>query len=164
MVDAPQALASVPVALVPAAPEPVAPARLARDIVNQLMGADAFSQWLGIEILEAHAGHAVIRMTVRDEMVNGFGTSHGGIVFSLADSAFAFAINAGGYLSVAIDCVVSFPVAVRPGDVLTATATEDSTSNKLAFCVVTVRNQDNVIVGHFRGTGFRTARLHPPNS
>jgi acyl-CoA thioesterase len=140
-----------------------APVRAARDVVDQLMGTDAFSQWLGIEILEAQAGHSVVRMTVRDEMVNGFGTSHGGIVFSLADSAFAFAINAGGFLSVAIDCFVSFPVAVRPGDVLTATAHEDSSSNKLAFCVVTVRNQDHAIVGHFRGTGFRTARPHLPS-
>ena len=131
-----------------------------RELVDRLMGTDAFSQWLGVEILEARAGYAVVRMTVRGEMVNGFGTSHGGIVFSLADSAFAFAINAGGFLSVAIDCFVSFPVAVHPGDVLTATAREDSSSNKLAFCVVTVCNQDDVIVGHFRGTGYRTSRPH----
>jgi acyl-CoA thioesterase len=126
------------------------------------MARDAFSQWLGLEVLEAHAGRAVVRMTIREEMVNGFGTSHGGIVFSLADSAFAFAINAGGTLSVAIDCMVSFPVAVRPGDVLTAIGIEDSASNRLAFCVVTVRNQDDVIVGHFRGTGYRTTRPHLP--
>ena len=139
-------------------------ARAPADVVDQLMAADAFSRWLGIEVLEAAAGRSVVRMTVRDEMVNGFGTSHGGIVFSLADSAFAFAINAGGFLSVAIDCTVSFPVAVRPGDVLTATGIEDSTSNKLAFCVVTVRNQDDVIVGHFRGTGYRTNRPHLPTT
>ena len=139
-------------------------ARAPGDVVDQLMAADAFSRWLGIEVLEAKVGRSVLRMTVRDEMVNGFGTSHGGIVFSLADSAFAFAINAGGYLSVAIDCTVSFPVAVRPGDVLTATGIEDSTSNKLAFCVVTVRNQDDVIVGHFRGTGYRTNRPHLPTT
>ena len=138
------------------------PGRDPAAVVDQLMAADAFSRWLGIEVIEAHAGRSVLRMTVRDEMVNGFGTSHGGIVFSLADSAFAFAINAGGTLSVAIDCTVSFPVAVRPGDVLTATGIEDSTSNKLAFCVVTVRNQDDEIVGHFRGTGYRTNRPHLP--
>ena len=96
------------------------------DVVNTLMARDRFSQWLGIEVLEAGVGHAVLRMPVRDDMVNGFGTSHGGILFSLADSAFAFATNAGGVLSVAIDCSVSFPVAVRPGDVLTATAVEQS--------------------------------------
>jgi acyl-CoA thioesterase len=144
------------------APASPATARPAAEVVDQLMGTDAFSRWLGIEVLEAAVGRSVVRMTVRDDMVNGFGTSHGGIVFSLADSAFAFAINAGGFLSVAIDCFVSFPVAVRPGDVLTATGIEDSTGNRLAFCVVTVRNQDGVIVGHFRGTGYRTARPHLP--
>ncbi len=129
-------------------------------VVGMLMARDRFSQWLGIEVLEAAVGKSVVRMTVREEMVNGFGTSHGGIVFSLADSAFAFAINAAGTLSVAIDCTVSFPVAVRPGDVLTADAREESTSNKLTFLTATVRNQHDVIVGHFRGTGFRTGRAH----
>lgn len=132
----------------------------ARAVVDRLMLQDAFSQWLGIRIVEARVGYAEVRMTVRDDMVNGFGTSHGGIVFSLADTAFAFAINAVGTLSVAVDCTVSFPVAVRPGDVLTATGVEESVSNKLAFCAVTVRNQFGVVVGHFRGTGYRTARAH----
>ena len=132
----------------------------AADVVNTLMARDRFSQWLGIEVLESAVGRSVLRMTIRDDMVNGFGTSHGGILFSLADSAFAFATNAGGVLSVAIDCTVSFPVAVRPGDVLTATAIEQSTTKRLAFVDVTVRNQDDVIAGHFRGTVYRTAIPH----
>ncbi len=132
----------------------------AADVVSTLMARDRFSQWLGIEVLESAVGRSVLRMTIRDDMVNGFGTSHGGILFSLADSAFAFATNAGGVLSVAIDCTVSFPVAVRPGDVLTATAIEQSTTKRLAFVDVTVRNQDDVIAGHFRGTVYRTAIPH----
>lgn len=130
------------------------------DIVTTLLARDRFSQWLGVEVLEADVGRSVLRMTIRDEMVNGFGTSHGGIMFSLADSAFAFATNACGMLSVAIDCTVSYPVALRPGDVLTATAVEQSTTKRLAFCDVTIRNQDDVIVGHFRGTVYRTATPH----
>ncbi|MEY4856230.1 MAG: phenylacetic acid degradation protein [Gemmatimonadota bacterium] len=132
----------------------------AADLVSTLMARDRFSQWLGIEVLEAAFGKSVLRMTVRDEMVNGFGTSHGGILFSLADSAFAFATNACGVLSVAIDCTVSFPLAVRPGDVLTATAIEQTTTKRLAFVDVTVRNQDDAIAGHFRGTVYRTAIPH----
>ncbi|MEN9592499.1 MAG: phenylacetic acid degradation protein [Gemmatimonadota bacterium] len=132
----------------------------AADLVSTLMARDRFSQWLGIEVLEAAVGKSVLRMTVRDEMVNGFGTSHGGILFSLADSAFAFATNACGVLSVAIDCTVSFPLAVRPGDVLTATAIEQTTTKRLAFVDVTVRNQDDAIAGHFRGTVYRTAIPH----
>ncbi len=130
------------------------------NVVNTLVRRDLFSQWLGIEVLEAAVGKAVLRMTIRDEMVNGFGTSHGGILFSLADSALAFATNACGVLSVAVDCSISFPVAVRPGDVLTATAIEQSTTKRLAFCDVSVRNQADVIVGHFRGTVYRTAIPH----
>ncbi len=130
------------------------------DVVATLMARDAFSQWLGIEVLEAAAGRSVLRLIIRDEMVNGFGTSHGGIVFSLADSALAFATNACGLLSVAVDCTISYPVAVRPGDVLTATAVEQSTTKRLAFCDVSVRNQADVLVAHFRGTVYRTATPH----
>ncbi len=131
-----------------------------RGVVDHLLTQDAFSRWLGIEVLDARAGQATCRMTVREEMVNGFGTSHGGIVFSLADSAFAFATNAGGFLSVAIDCTVSFPVAVRPGDVITATAVEESSTKRLGFCAVRVVNQHEIVVGHFRGTVYRTATPH----
>ena len=129
-----------------------------------MLAADSFSRWLGVTVLKTAIGRSVIRMTVRDEMVNGFGTAHGGIVYSLADSAFAFATNAGGWISVAIDCTVSYPVAVRPGDTLTATAVEESSTNRLGFCAVTVRNQRDEIVGHFRGTVYRTKKQHFPDS
>ncbi len=129
-------------------------------VVRTLMARDAYSQWLGIDVIEAAVGKSVLRMTIRDEMVNGFGTAHGGIMFSLADSALAFATNACGVLSVAVDCSISFPVAVRPGDVLIATAIEQSTTKRLAFCDVSVCNQADVLVGHFRGTVYRTAIPH----
>ena len=132
----------------------------AQAVVGHLLRRDAFSQWLGIEVLEAALGRSVLRMAVRPDMVNGFGTLHGGALFSLADSALAFATNACGQLSVAVDCTIGYPAASRPGDVLVATAVEQSTTNRLAFCDVTVRNQDDVIVGHFRGTVYRTARVH----
>lgn len=139
------------------------PQALAEAVVTKMLATDALSRWLGIEVLEVGPRRSACRMTVRDEMVNGFGTSHGGIVFSLADSAFAFATNAGGRLSVAIDCTISYPEAVHPGDVLTAVAVEESASNRLAFCDVTVRNQAETIVGHFRGTVYRTNRQHFPD-
>ena len=143
-----------------AAKDNAASEQTARAVVDGMVAADAFSRWLGVEVLKTAVGESHLRMTVRDDMVNGFGTSHGGIVFSFADSAFAFATNAGGFLSVAVDCTISFPRAVRPGDVLTAVATEESTTNTLAFCNVTVRNQNDEIVGHFRGTVFRTRKRH----
>ncbi len=138
------------------APPPPAP----QAIVSHLMARDAFSQWMGVSVVEAAAGHSVLQMTVRDDMVNGFGTLHGGVLFAFADSAFAFATNAGGLLSVAVDCSISYPVASRPGDVLRAVAVEQSTTNRLAFCEVTVSNQHDVAVGYFRGTVYRTARPH----
>ncbi len=128
----------------------------ARAVVDRLMAHDAFSQWLGVEVLEVGVKRAVIRMTVRDEMVNGFGTAHGGIVYAFADSAFAFATNSDGQISVAVDCTISYPTAVRPGDVLTATGIEQSSTRKLGFCEVTIRNQRDEVIGHFRGTIYRT--------
>lgn len=130
----------------------------ARAVVDRMMEHDAFSQWLGVEVLEATVKRAVIRMTVRPEMVNGFGTAHGGIVYAFADSAFAFATNSNGEISVAVDCSISYPAAVRPGDVLTATGIEQSSTNRLGFCEVTIRNQRDETVGHFRGTIYRTKK------
>ncbi|HYW32599.1 MAG TPA: hotdog fold thioesterase [Gemmatimonas sp.] len=136
------------------------PEQAARVVVDDMLAVDAFSRWLGVEVLEAAPGLSRITMVVRDEMVNGFGTSHGGIVFSFADSALAFCTNAGGFISVAVDCSVSYTRPVHPGDRLTATAVEESSTNSLAFCNVTVRNQEDVIVGHFRGTVHRTRHRH----
>lgn len=135
--------------------------RRARETVERMMVTDAFSRWLGVEVLEVAAGRAVLRMTVRPEMVNGFGTAHGGIVFAFADSALAFCTNSDGTISVALDCTISYPAAVRPGDVLIATGVRETTTNKIGFASVTVRNQDEVVVGHFRGTVYRT---HKPLS
>ena len=129
-------------------------------VVTHLLAGDAVTRWLGAEVLEASEGRSVLRMAVREDFVNGFGTVHGGITFALADSAFAFATNAGGFISVAVDCTISFPAAVRPGDVLVATAVEQVTTNRLAFCEVTVTNQHQCPVAFFRGTVYRTTRPH----
>jgi acyl-CoA thioesterase len=136
-----------------------ATAESASRIVAHLMTRDAFSQWLGLEVLHADVGRSRVRCTVRADMVNGFGIAHGGVLFSLADSAFAFATNAGGTLSVALDCTVSFPAAVRVGDVLEAEAIEETTTNRFGFCRVTVTRGDDV-VAHFRGTVYRTTTTH----
>ncbi|MEO7359222.1 MAG: hotdog fold thioesterase [Gemmatimonadaceae bacterium] len=145
-------------------PTAAAPEELAKAVVDRMVQADAFSRWLGVETVEVAAGRSVIRMTVRDDMLNGLGGVHGGAVYSLADSAFSYATNNTGVISVAIDCTVNYPAAVRVGDVLTATGVVESSSNRLAFCNVTVRNQHEAIVGHFRGTVYRTLKPHFPQS
>lgn len=144
--------------------EAMTPDDRARAVVSQMLSLDAFSRWLGIEVLDVAVGRSVCRMIIRDDMVNGFGTSHGGALFTLADSALAFAVNSDGMVTVAIDCTISYPSVVRVGDVLTATAEQDATSRRLGFCAVTVRNQHNVVVGHFRGTVYRTTTPHFPAS
>ena len=133
-------------------------ADLARRVVETMLTRDAFSQWLGISVLEVSPQTVTIRMTVRDEMLNGFSVCHGGVAFSLADSALAFASNTHGRVTVSIENSITYPVAVAAGDVLTARAEQESASNRLAFYRVTVRRQDNLIVALFRGTVYRTNR------
>jgi acyl-CoA thioesterase len=135
--------------------------RRAARVAAGMMARDAFSRWLGIEILEIAAARCTCRMTVRPEMVNGFGVAHGGIAFSLADSAFAFACNSGGMVTVSIENAVTYPSAVHAGDVLTAAAQEEAASNRISYYRAEVRNQRDEVVAMFRGTAYRTAREHP---
>ena len=135
--------------------------KLAERVVSGMMARDAFSQWLGIEILATKPDASVVRMTVRPEMVNGFGVAHGGISYSLADSALAFAANTNGNVTVAIDNGIAYPAAIQVGDVLTAACTKDSTTRRLGFYRVTVTNQKSLVVATFKGTVYRTDKEHP---
>ena len=136
---------------------------LAERVVAQMMSKDAFSRWLGIEVLEARPRGSTIRMRVRPEMVNGFGVAHGGIVFSLADSALAFASNTHGRVTLAVENNISYPAPINVGDVLTADAVEESGTNRLAFYRVTVTNDRQAIVALFKGTVYKTNQDHFPN-
>lgn len=124
-------------------------------IVDQMYAKDTFSQWLGIKIDKIEQGFAQISMTVSSDMLNGFGIAHGGITYSLADSAFAFASNSQGKHAVSIETSISHTKAVKPGDQLTAVAKEDNLSNRLGIYSVTVTNQKNDVVALFKGTVFR---------
>lgn len=127
-------------------------------IVTKMMETDAFSQWLGIEVIESKEGYCQLKMKVRPEMCNGFGIIHGGVTFSLADSALAFASNAYGRLSVALECSISYPNPVNVGDTLFAEATEVNLSNKIGIYNIPVTNQNGVLVGAFKGTVYRTSK------
>ena len=133
------------------------PKEKATAVVDQMYNNDAFSQWLGIERIEDGVGTSVLRMTVREEMTNGFGIAHGGISFSLADSALAFACNSHGRKSVSIECDINHLQQIRTGDILTARAEEVSRSNKLAAYHIKVANQDDVLVAIFKGLVYRTS-------
>ena len=127
-------------------------------VVDHMMENDFFSQWLGIEVLEIKEGYSKIKMTVRKEMVNGFGIVHGGIPFSLADSAFAFACNNRNNLSVALDVTITFTKAVNTGDTLIAEAKEVHNGRSTGVYLITVFNQKNEQVALFKGTCFRTGK------
>lgn len=128
------------------------------EVVTSMLEKDAFSQWLGIEVLSIEEGCSAIKMMVRNEMVNGFGIVHGGIAFSLADSAFAFACNNRNNLSVALETNINFLKAVNVGDELTAIATEVHNGKSTGVYSINIFNQRKELVALFKGTCFRTGK------
>ncbi|HPF90280.1 MAG: hotdog fold thioesterase [Flavobacteriales bacterium] len=119
---------------------------------------DPFSLWLGIERVEVRPGACVLRMRVREEMLNGFTIAHGGITYSLADSCLAFASNSHGIQAVSVETSISHTKPVKEGDVLTATSEEKSLTRGTGLYYVTVTNQRNESVAHFKGTVYRTGK------
>jgi acyl-CoA thioesterase len=130
----------------------------ATKIVNQMFQGDAFSKWLGIEIVTVKEGRCELKMTIREEMTNGFNIAHGGITYSLADSALAFASNAHGRKSVSVETSISHTKQCLVGDVITAKAIEKSLSNKIAIYEITITNQNEETVALFKGTVYRTSK------
>lgn len=131
---------------------------LARKVVKKMMNGDAFSQWLGIEVLEVTEGFCKLQMKVRDEMTNGFNIAHGGITYSLADSSLAFAANSHGIQSMSIETSISHTKKVQSGDVLKAITKEVSRSKKTAIYYISITNQNNIEVAHFKGTVYITGK------
>ncbi|MBH49589.1 MAG: thioesterase [Candidatus Marinimicrobia bacterium] len=127
-------------------------------VIHQMYKNDAFSQWLGIEIVDMKEGFCELKMIVREEMLNGFQIAHGGIAYSFADSALAFASNARGRKSLSVETSISHTVSVKDGDVLTAITDEVSLSDKFGVYLVTITNQKNQQVAIFKGTVYRTSK------
>jgi acyl-CoA thioesterase len=121
---------------------------------------DRASRWLGMQLLEVAPGRAVVQMTLGEEMVNGHGIGHGGLTFTLADSAFAFACNSYNRSTVAAGCEIRFLAPTRLGDLLVAEAVERSRTGRDGVYDVTVRVGEQVVaelVGRskeIRGTLF----------
>jgi acyl-CoA thioesterase len=127
-------------------------------ITTHMLRLDQFSQWLGIEVMEVSEGYCKAKMKLRDEMINGLGVVHGGIAFSLADTAFAFACNNRNNLSLALDTSMNFTKPLMPGDELVAEAKELHNGKSTGVYLVTLHNQNNIQVGLFKGTCFRTGK------
>lgn len=124
-------------------------------IVHKMFDNDAFSQWLGIVIEKIEEGSCVLSMTIRNEMTNGFGIAHGGITYSLADSALAFAANSNGRQSVSVDTSINHIETLKEGDKITAIAKQDALKNKFGFYTIEIKKEEK-IVALFKGTIFRS--------
>ena len=136
------------------------PQQIADKVRVGMLANDRATKWLGMQILEVTPGHAVLRMAVRDEFLNGHDICHGGLITTLADSAFAFACNSYNELTVASGFAVDLLAPGRLGDVLTATCHEVSKAGRTGVYDCEVRNQRGERVAVFRGRSY-TARGRP---
>ncbi len=130
-----------------------------QEIVSAMFQSDTFSKWLGIEILSSGLGCCKLKMTITKDMLNGFGMAHGGISYSFADSALAFASNSHGQKSVSIETSISHLLPLKLNDVIIAEAKEEHCSNKIGVYHISVtRESDNQQVALFKGTVYRTSK------
>ena len=130
----------------------------AERVVNHMMQNDAFSQWLGIEVLETKPGYCKLQITMREDMTNGFKIAHGGISYSLADSALAFASNGRGDHALSIETSIAHTRPAQVGDVLFAEAVEKSHTRRFGIYEVQVTNGRGELIGLFKGTVYRTGK------
>jgi acyl-CoA thioesterase len=126
-------------------------------IPYKMLSQDPYSQWLGIEILECEIGRCKVAMTVRKEMLNSMNKAHGGITYSLADTAFGFAANTHGKFAVSIETSINHIEAVNEGDYLVAESIIEKVNNKLGFNIIEVKRGDEM-VALFKGVVYRTSK------
>ena len=126
-------------------------------IPYKMLSQDAYSQWLGIEILECEIGRCKVAMKVRPEMLNSMQKAHGGITYSLADTAFGFAANTHGKFAVSIETSINHIEAVNEGDYLVAESVIEKVNNKLGFNIIEVK-RNGELVALFKGVVYRTQK------
>ncbi|HWB93696.1 MAG TPA: hydroxyphenylacetyl-CoA thioesterase PaaI [Puia sp.] len=128
------------------------------EITARMMEQDRFSQWLGLQIDTTSTGYCKLHFHITGDMLNGFGVVHGGVLFSAADSAFAFACNSHGVLTLALDVSISFTRPAHSGDLLIVEAREIHLGNKTGVYDVRVTNTAGELVALFKGTAYRTSK------
>ncbi len=131
--------------------------RIAQSIGIVINKSDKVGHALGITLESIKPGFARVVMKVRNDMLNGFDICHGGITFTLADVAFAYACNSRNRKTLALSCNINYSASAAEGDTLTATAEEKLVSGRIGICDVTVTNQHDVIIAYFRGTSYGTS-------
>ena len=128
------------------------------ETAQYMLDQDEFSKWMGIKLIEVREKYCLIEMPVKKEMINGLKTVHGGVTFSLADSALAFSSNNTNEASVALNCMINFTKAVKLGDTLIAESVLISDTRKTGVYDISITNQHKVLVATFRGTVYKIDR------
>ncbi len=131
------------------------PQALAEACIYNMYEDDAAAQALGIKIVSVAPGRATLTMPVRDDMLNGHANCHGGFIFALADTAFAYACNGRNVPTVAQGCTIDYVKPGRAGELLTAVAEEKNLAGRTGLYDVTVSNPDGETIAHFRGKSYR---------
>jgi acyl-CoA thioesterase len=131
---------------------------LARRTTRELFDRDRCSRGMGMEVLESREGYAKVAMTVRGDMMSGLLAAHGGVIFTLADSAFAFACNSRNEMNVALQCSISFHSGAAEGERLIAVCEERSRTSRTGVYDVEVTSEDGRLIALFRGVPYRLNR------
>src|SRR5579872_2069580 len=127
------------------------------EVLQIMLKRDRFTEWLGLQITEIGKGYCKLQYRIAQNMMNGFDNVHGGVLFSAADSAFAFACNSYGHLTVALDASVSFTKPAKTGELMTVEAGEVFLGNKIGIYDVRTTNENNELIALFKGTAYRTS-------
>jgi acyl-CoA thioesterase len=138
----------------PDEPKPLTPAQ----IIAKMLEKDSFSRWLGLEVDESGPGYCRLHYWINDQMLNGFGIVHGGVIFSAADSAFAFACNSQGNLTLALDVSITYTRSAQNGDLLFVEAREVHRGNKTGVYDVRTTNEAGELIALFKGTAWQTSK------
>jgi acyl-CoA thioesterase len=127
-------------------------------VLARMLGKDRFSHWLGLEVDEVGPGYCRLHYAIREDMLNGFEIVHGGVLFSAADSAFAFACNSHGRITVALDVSITFTRPGKIGDKMSVEAKEVYLGNKTSVYDIRTTNEKGELVALFKGTAYRTSQ------
>ena len=130
--------------------------------VAKMLAHDRFSEWMGLEIDKVDMGYCKLHYTVTEDMLNGFSIIHGGALFAASDSAFAFACNTYGYVTVALEVSISFTRSATAGEKLTVEAKEIHMGNKTGVYEIRTVNEKGELLSLFKGTAYRTSKLIEP--
>lgn len=122
------------------------------EILNLMIEKDSFSKWMGVQVIKIEKGSCIMECVIHDEMLNGFGIAHGGITYSLADSALAFAANAYGYQCVSVETSISHIRQVHINDKLQIVCEEIHRGRSIGIYSVSITKDDHTLIAKFKGT------------